>query len=117
MTVKENSLPRYKELYDMVLTDDSEEVTILEDSKILRQAISADGENVFIDRRTMDLILQEYKIETANFSILFGGYEKLPGFGGRVNLIYVDYDGQEDVLKIPYDNNDMHISTIIFKMM
>ena len=115
--IKENSLPRYKELYDMVLIDDMGKTTILENSRILRKAISVDEEKVFIDRSTMNLILKDYKNEATNFSILFGGYEKLPGFGGRGNLIDVDYDGKEETLEIPYENSDKYISTIIFKMM
>ena len=115
--IKENSLPRYKELYDMVLIDDMGKTTILENSRILRKAISVDEEKVFIDRSTMNLVLKDYKIEATNFSILFGGYEKLPGFGGRGNLIDVDYDGKEETLEIPYENSDKYISTIIFKMM
>ena len=115
--IKENSLPRYKELYDMVLIDDMGKTTILENSRILRKAISVDGEKVFIDRSTMNLVLKDYKIEATNFSILFGGYEKLPGFGGRGNFIDVDYDGKEETLEIPYENSDKYISTIIFKMM
>ena len=117
LTIRENSLPRYKELYDMVLIDDMGKTTILENSKTLRKAISVDREKVFIDRSTMNLVLQDYKIEATDFSILFGGYEKLPGFGGRGNLIYIDYNGKEETLEIPYENSDIYISTIIFKMM
>ncbi len=46
--IKENSLPRYKELYDMVLIDDMGKTTILENSRILRKAISVDEEKVFM---------------------------------------------------------------------
>ena len=101
----------------MVLIDDMGKTTILENSKTLRKAISVDREKVFIDRSTMNLVLQDYKIEATDFSILFGGYEKLPGFGGRGNLIYIDYNGKEETLEIPYENSDIYISTIIFKMM
>ena len=41
----------------------------------------------------------------------------MAGFGGRGNLIDVDYDGKEETLEIPYENSDTYISTIIFKMM
>lgn len=117
LAIRVNSFPRYRELCDMVLMDDIGKTTILKDSKILRKAISADEENVIIHREEMDLILKKYGIEGTDFSILFGGYEKLPGFGGKGNLIYVDYDGQEEVLQIPYQNSDQYISTMIYKMM
>jgi hypothetical protein len=117
LAIRVNSFPRYRELRDMVLMDDMGKTTILKDSKILRKAISADEENIFIHREEMDLILKKYGIEGTDFSILFGGYEKLPGFGGKGNLIYVDYDGQEEVLQVPYQNSDQYISTMIYKMM
>ena len=99
----------------MVLENDAGEFWILKDSGILRKAVSADDERVMIDRAAMDLILEEYEIEEREFSILFGGYEKLPGFGGNGNLVYVDYAGQEERLEIPYENSDAYITVMILK--
>ncbi len=48
-------------------------------------------------------------------SILFGGYEKLPGFGGNGNLVYVDYAGQEERLEIPYEDGDVYITARILR--
>lgn len=115
--IRENSFPRYRKDYDMVLMNDIGKTVILKDSKMLRKAISANEENVFINRKEMEYILNEYGIEETDFWILFGGYEKLPGFGGRGNLIHVDFGGMDKVLQIPYQNSDQYISTIIFKMM
>ena len=115
LTVRDHSLPRYVKLTDMVLENDAGEFWILKDSGILRKAVSADDERVMIDRAAMDLILEEYEIEEREFSILFGGYEKLPGFGGNGNLVYVDYAGQEERLEIPYENSDAYITVMILK--
>ena len=115
LTVRDHSLPRYVKLTDMVLENDTGEFWILKDSGILRKAVSADDERVMIDRAAMDLILEEYEIEEREFSILFGGYEKLPGFGGNGNLVYVDYAGQEERLEIPYENSDAYITVMILK--
>lgn len=115
LMVHDHSLPRYVKLTDMVLENDTGEFWILKDSGILRKAVSADDERVMIDRAAMDLILEEYEIEERKFSILFGGYEKLPGFGGNGNLVYVDYTGQEERLEIPYENSDAYITVMILK--
>ena len=101
----------------MVLINRDKETKILEDSETLRKAIFVDGKSVYIDRKTMDLVLLQYEIKETEFWLLFGGYTKLPGFGGKGNLVYINYTGQENVLKISYDNSDKYLSTMIFKMM
>lgn len=79
--------------------------------------LSVEEEHIYIDRKTMDSILYQYGVKETEFWLLFGGYSKLPGFGGKGNLVYVDYGGQESVLKISYENRDRFLSTMIFKMM
>ena len=111
-----NSFPRYVKLMDMVVTNDAEEYWVLKDSGMLRKAVSADEEKVYIDRAAMDVVLREYGIEDSQFTLLFGGYEKLPGFGGNGNLVYVDYSGQEERLEIPYEDSDVYITARILKM-
>lgn len=115
LMVHNYSFPRYLNLTDMVLTNDAGKFWILRDSDILRKAVSADEEKVFIERAAMDAVLEEYKIEDTEFSILFGGYEKLPGFGGNGNLVYVDYAGQEERMEIPYENSDAYITARILR--
>lgn len=115
--IKKHSLPPYVEERNMVLMYEEKETKILEDSETLRKAVSVDDESIFIDRKTMDLVLLQYGVKETEFWLLFGGYSKLPGFGGRGNLVYVDYSGQESVLKISYENSDEYFSTMIFKMM
>lgn len=115
VTVCSSSLPRYVNLKDMVLTNDTGEVWILRDSEMLRKAVLADGERVFIDREAMNAVLEEYKIEEMKFSLLFGGYEKLPGFGGNGNLVHVDYAGDAERLEIPYENSDVYLTVMILK--
>lgn len=117
LMIEKNSLPRYIEENSMVLINRDKETKILEDSETLRKAIFVDGKSVYIDRKTMDLVLLQYEIKETEFWLLFGGYTKLPGFGGKGNLVYINYTGQENVLKISYDNSDKYLSTMIFKMM
>lgn len=117
LMIKKHSLPPYVEERNMVLMYEEKETKILEDSETLRKAVSVDDESIFIDRKTMDLVLLQYGVKETEFWLLFGGYSKLPGFGGRGNLVYVDYSGQESVLKISYENSDEYFSTMIFKMM
>lgn len=111
------SCPRYTADYDMVLSNEAGEMWILHDSARLREALRPDGKTVYIDREAMDQVLQEYNIEETDFWILFGGYKKLPGIGGRGSLIHVDYRGQEEELKIPYRDSSKYITTILYKMM
>lgn len=117
LMIQKYSLPRYTEERNMVLMNEEKEAKILEDSEALRKAVSVEEEHIYIDRKTMDMILYQYGVKETEFWLLFGGYSKLPGFGGKGNLVYVDYGGQESVLKISYENSDRFLSTMIFKMM
>lgn len=111
-----SSFPRYMKLMDMVLANDAGEYWLLKDGETLRKAVSSDKKKVFIDRTAMDQVLREYGIEETEFTILFGGYEKLPGFGGNGNLVYVDYGGEEKQLEIPYEDSDLYITSLILKI-
>ena len=63
----------------------------------------------------MDNILREQGIEEDTFFIGFGGYLKIPGIGGGMSFVEVDYGGQDEKLVIPYWDNEAFITTIIFK--
>lgn len=115
LLVKQFSYPCYTEDTDIVLMNDSGEIWLLYDSEELRSAFYADGQNVHIDRKAMDSILQKYDITESAFYLNFGGYMKVPGIGGGGSLVYVDYSGENEELIIPYWNRDADIATIIFK--
>ena len=63
---------------------------ILEDSERLRQAVTFDEENVFVDVREMRNMLEESGSKTEGIYILFGGFMKQPGVGGGGNMVYTD---------------------------
>lgn len=115
LLVKKISYPCYTEIADIVLMSDEGELWTLSDSEELRSAFYADGQNVHIDRKAMDSILQKYGIAENIFYLSFGGYMKIPGIGGGESLVYVDYSGENEELIIPYWNRDADIATIIFK--
>ena len=69
-----------------LLMSDSGEMWMLHDSEELRSAFYANGQNVHIDRKVMDSILQKYNITESTFYLSLGGYMKLPNIGGGGSL-------------------------------
>lgn len=90
----------------MVVMNEMGEMWTLYDDEELRNTFFADGQNVHIDRREMNCVLQKYGIQEESFYLGFGGYRKMPGIGGGGSFVYVDYSGQEEELVIPYWNRD-----------
>lgn len=115
LLLKQISYPCYTEDTNIVLMNDAGQMWMLYDSEELRNAFYADGQNIHIDRKAMDRILQKYEITESTFYLSFGGYMKIPGIGGGGSLVYVDYSGENEELIIPYWNKDADIATIIFK--
>ena len=115
LLIRQISYPCYTEDTNIVLLNDAGEMWMLYDSEELRNAFYADGQNVHIDRKAMDSILQQYGIADNTFYLSFGGYMKIPGIGGGGSLVYVDFSGENEELIIPYWNRDAEIATIIFK--
>lgn len=114
------SYARYTPMEDVsvystaIAQDGSQGRYLLEDSERLRQAVSYDSENVYIDRMQFDSLLQENGVEEREFYIFFGGYLKLPGMGGGGDCIYVEYESGEEDMTIPYDSH-MDIWTMLFQ--
>ncbi|MCM1387418.1 MAG: M56 family metallopeptidase [Bacillus sp. (in: Bacteria)] len=115
LLVKQLSYPCYTENTDIVLMNEQGEMWMLYDSEELRSAFYADGQDVHIDRKAMDGILQKYGITENTFYLSFGGYRKIPGLGGGGSLVYVDYGKGNEKLIIPYWNRDADIAARIFK--
>ncbi len=115
LLIRQISYPCYTEDTNIVLMNETGEMWMLYDSEELRNAFYADGQNVHIDRKAMDSILQKYGIAENTFYLSFGGYMKIPGIGGGGSLVYVDFSGENEELIIPYWNRDAEIATIIFK--
>ena len=115
LLIRQISYPCYTEDTNIVLMNETGEMWMLCDSEELRNAFYADGQNVHIDRKAMDSILQQYGIAENTFYLCFGGYMKIPGIGGGGRFVYVDFSGENEELIIPYWNRDAEIATIIFK--
>lgn len=113
--VRQISYPCYTEKNDIVLMSDAGEMWMLYDNEKLRNAFYSDGKNVFINKQKMEIVLQEYGITEKTFYLGFGGYIKMPGIGGGMNLVYIDLDGHNEKVVVPYWDRGKYITTIIFK--
>lgn len=111
------SYPLYTEDDSVMIYSDSFEKLTTGSKEELREAISVDRRNIYIKRSALENIFQEKGIEADAFYIGFGGYMKLPGMGGGVNAVYVDYGGQADTLIIPYQDNSRELFNSLFKKM
>lgn len=109
------SYPFCTEEDEVMIYSDSFEVLMMDSGEELREAISIDRRNVYIDRNALNDIFWKKAIAADAFYIGFGGYMKLPGMGGGVNAVYVDYGGQADTLIIPYEDNEKELFNSLFK--
>ena len=116
MLIREVSYPRYIE-EDVCLKNEEREVFILPESDALRQAFHTDGQYAYLDKAAFDNVLKENGVnaDIDCFWLSFGGYTKLPGIGGNINMIYVDYSGMETQLVIPYVDREDSFLEYIYK--
>lgn len=109
--VQSNSYSRYNE-NDVMFTYgyDGETVTFFDDSDKLRQMITYDDSFVYVDREAFDSYLLENHA-AGDIFIVFGGFYKLPGFGGAGCSCSYETGLKEQVVVIPYDSplNDWRI--------
>lgn len=83
----------------------------------LQDVFFIDNGCVYIQRDAWNEILREQGIEEDEYYVGFGGYLKLPGIGGGGNAVYVDAGEQEDLLVIPYYDNDSEFWNRLFKLL
>ncbi|MCH5251599.1 MAG: M56 family metallopeptidase [Lachnospiraceae bacterium] len=103
--VKVYSYPRYTEFESVTVYNDTGRKLLVNDSPELRKAIVVEKDNIKISRQALDVILNENHVTEKRFFIGCGGFYKVPGIGGGVNAVFVDYaEGQGD-LTIPYIDN------------
>lgn len=88
--IRRCSYPRYTQLEDVTVFDDTGVNVILKDSDRLRQTVAFDEHRVFIDVQEMREMLTESGSETEGIYILFGGFMKQPGVGGCCDMVYTD---------------------------
>lgn len=68
----------------------------------LRQMISYDDSYVYVKREAFEQYLRSRKVQGEVF-LVFGGYYKLPGFGTGAYSCQYETDGQERIVRIPYE--------------
>lgn len=93
----------------------NEVVYLLEDSDELREAVTFDKKNVYIDCQRFDKLLVEHDVLEREFYILFGGFQKLPGIGGCSDCVYVEYNEGTQQMIIPYQSQRDTIWTVLFR--
>lgn len=115
--LKENSFPKYVEEMDAGLIDETGEYYYLPEGDALERAYYTDGQYIYLDREAFQNVLQENGIDEDmdSFWLGFGGYTKLPGIGGNINMVYVNYDDVETKLMIPYNNREDYFWEYVYK--
>lgn len=115
--IRQFSYPNYTERMDISIYNMDVQSWELGSQSQFQDVISIDDGFVYIRQDAWNRVLQERGIEEDGYYISFGGYLKLPGIGGGGNAVYVEAGTEEELLVIPYFNNDKIIWTRLFKML
>lgn len=115
--IRQFSYPNYTERMDISIYNMDVQSWELGSQSQFQDVISIDDGFVYIRQDAWNRVLQERGIEEDGYYISFGGYLKLPGIGGGGNAVYVETGTEEELLVIPYFNNDKIIWTRLFKML
>lgn len=117
MLIRQESYPKYIEWMDVGLVNQAGEYFMLPESDTLKQAFRTDGQYAYINRSVFQDVLRENGIyeDMDSFWLGFGSYTKLPGIGDTPNGIYVDYNGNEPELVIPYTNKENFFFVYVYK--
>ncbi len=115
--IRQLSYPVYVEREDVSIWDTKFHLQEIGSQDQLRDVLIIDDGYVYIKRDAWRKVLQEQGVETDTCYVSFGGYLKLPGIGGGGNAVYVDLEEAEEILVIPYFNNDRVLWTRLFKLL
>lgn len=117
MLLKENSFPKYVEEMDAGLINETGEYYYLPEGDSLGRAFCTDGQYIYLDRTAFRNVLQENGVDEdmKSFWLGFGGYTKLPGIGGNINVVYVDYNNVEAKIVVPYNNREDYFWEYVYK--
>ncbi len=115
--VRQLSYPIYTEHTGISICNMKFQLWKIGDQTQLQDVFFIDNGCVCIQRDAWNEILREQGIEEDEYYVGFGGYLKLPGIGGGGNAVYVDAGESEDLLVIPYYDNDATIWTRLFKIL
>ncbi len=111
--VSYSSYPRYMELDQYILVNAQGNKVLIDDSEALEQVVFRDRQNVYIEPEAMEKQLTEYGIWERTFYLGFGGFMKLPGMGGGVCCVFVDYREGQGSLVIPYEEQKDLLNSIL----
>lgn len=111
------SYPVYLERMDISICDPDFQLRKIGDQEELRDVITIEDGYVCIRRDAWKELLQMQGITADTYYVSFGGYMKLPGVGGGGNAVYVDMNEAEEMMTIPYFNNDTVLWTRLFKLL
>lgn len=115
--IRQLSYPVYMERTDVSVYNMKLQSWDIGDQSQLRDVFFLDNGCVCLRKEAWNEILQEQGIEAGDYYICFGGYMKMPGIGGGGNAIYVDGQGEGDLLVIPYYDNDAVLWSRLFKLL
>ena len=108
------SYPNYTNFVGLDIISDKDEFVTM-NNMALMAAVEIDEDNVYVDMNALDQLFQEQGISVNNFFIRFGGYMKLPGFGGGGCAVYVNRNEGGEHKVLPYYNNDKELISVIYK--
>lgn len=105
--IRERSYPRYQEMDEITVFDMSGKKTLVQDCRELRDAVCYDADYLYVDSRSLLSILRKQDVTEEEFVILYGGFYKLPGYGGGGGCEILDRDllGRGD-LRLPANMAD-----------
>lgn len=108
------SYPCYTEEEYLTIYNGNGTKVLIEDSNLLREAITIGEKEIYIDKKKLDCIFAEQNIKDDIVFLFFGGYSKIPGVGGGGNGVFLEYTEQEGDLIVPYvDNNADWVSWLV----
>ena len=84
---------------------DNGTVTFFDNNDVLYQMISYDDKYVYVDREAFETYLYTNN-ETGEVFIIFGGFYKLPGFGGGGYSCCYESCSEDTIVQIPYEKMD-----------
>lgn len=115
--IENNSYARYSEDEGVLVYGYKEgEVSFLDTSDTLCQMISYDDSAVYVNREAFESFLCKNNVKGDIF-IVFGGYSKLPGFGGGGYSCFYEPDGENEIVTIPYERRRDDWMMVWFKML
>lgn len=115
--IKEVSYDRnIEDVFVMVYGYKNGDVTFIDYGDELYRMISYDDSYVYVDSEAFDSFLYENNAD-GDIYIVFGGFLKLPGIGGGGNSCLYEKDAEENIARIPYENNEDYWLIKLYKML